>query len=406
MSDTSHTSNHPGTNSAAGRVHVRNREKVIVRTSIIGIAVNVALAAFKAAVGLLSNSIAVVLDAVNNLSDAISSIITIAGTKLSNREADREHPFGHGRIEYITTTVIAAIIMYAGISSLIESIKGIVNPETPAYSTTSLVIIAVAVVVKILLGRFVQAKGRQVHSDTLIASGSDALFDAVISTSVLAAALIFTFTSISLEAYVGVVIAGFIIKAAIEMFRDAMKEIIGMRSDSELSIRVAEIVANDPEAEGVYDLILHSYGPDRYVGSFHTEISDQMTASEIDTMTRRLTNEIYDQTDGQIIMAAIGIYARNTQDNAVIEMRTEVTKIAMQHGGVIQVHGFTANMDEKYMAFDMVVVFGIDSEALMHHIMNDISEKYPDFSLNIKIDRDTSDLASMSCELDADPYRK
>ena len=383
-----------------------SREKIIVQTSIIGIAANVALAAFKAVVGLLSNSIAVILDAVNNLSDAISSIITIAGTKLSNRAADREHPFGHGRIEYITTTVIAAIIMYAGISSLIESVKGILNPETPEYSTTSLVIIAVAVVVKIVLGRFVQARGRRVHSDTLIASGSDALFDAILSTSVFAAALIFTFTKISLEAYVGVVISGFIIKAAVEMLRGSMKEIIGMRADSELSIRVAEIVANDPEAEGVYDLILHSYGPDRYVGSFHTEISDQMTATEIDSMTRRLTSEIYDQTDGQIIVAAIGIYARNTQDNTVIGMRTEITKIAMQHDGVIQVHGFTANIDEKYVAFDMVVEFGFDSEALMYHIMQDIREKYPDFSLNIKIDRDTSDLASMSCDLDADPNKK
>lgn len=383
-----------------------SREKIIVQTSIIGIAANVALAAFKAVVGLLSNSIAVVLDAVNNLSDAISSIITIAGTKLSNRAADREHPFGHGRIEYITTTVIAAIIMYAGISSLIESVKGILNPETPEYSITSLVIIAVAVVVKIVLGRFVQARGRRVRSDTLIASGSDALFDAILSTSVFAAALIFTFTKISLEAYVGVVISGFIIKASVEMLRGSMKEIIGMRADSELSIRVAEIVANDPEAEGVYDLILHSYGPDRYVGSFHTEISDQMTATEIDSMTRRLTSEIYDQTDGQIIVAAIGIYARNTQDNTVIGMRTEITKIAMQHDGVIQVHGFTANIDEKYVAFDMVVEFGFDSEALMYHIMQDISEKYPDFSLNIKIDRDTSDLASMTCDLDADPNKK
>lgn len=383
-----------------------NREKIIVQTSIIGIAANVALAAFKAVVGLLSNSIAVVLDAVNNLSDAISSIITIAGTKLSNRAADREHPFGHGRIEYITTTVIAAIIMYAGVSSLIESIKGILTPKTPEYSTTSLIIIAVAVIVKIVLGRFVQATGRRVHSDTLIASGSDALFDAILSTSVFAAALIFTFTKISLEAYVGVVISGFIIKASVEMLRGSMKEIIGMRADSELSIRVAEIVANDPEAEGVYDLILHSYGPDRYVGSFHTEISDQMTATEIDSMTRRLVSEIYNQTDGQIIVAAIGIYARNTQDNTVIEMRTEITKIAMRHDGVIQVHGFTANIDEKYVAFDMVVEFGFDSEALMYHIMQDISEKYPDFSLNIKIDRDTSDLASMACDLDADPNKK
>lgn len=369
------------------------RETAIIRTSAIGIAANVALAAFKAAVGILSNSIAVTLDAVNNLSDAISSIITIVGTKLSNKKADREHPFGHGRIEYITTTVIAAIIMYAGISSLIKSIQGIMDPVTPDYSPLSLVIIAVAVLVKIILGHYVRSVGNRVNSDTLIASGSDALFDATLSTSVLTAALIFIFTKISLEAYVGVVISGFIIKASIELLQGSIKEIIGMRPDATLSMLIYDIVKEDPDAEGVYDLIIHNYGPDRFVGSFHTEVLDTTSAIEIDTMTRRLSTEIYKQTSGKIIIAAIGIYARNTTDNRIVKMRTEVTEMALAHEGVLQVHGFIADIENQFMAFDAVIEFGYDGKQIVHDIIHEVEAAYPDMNVSVLLDRDTSDLS-------------
>lgn len=369
------------------------RETAIVRTSAIGIAANVALAVFKAVVGILSNSIAVTLDAVNNLSDAISSIITIVGTKLSNKKADREHPFGHGRIEYITTTVIAAIIMYAGISSLIKSIQGIMDPVTPDYSPLSLVIIAVAVLVKIILGHYVRSVGNRVNSDTLIASGSDALFDATLSTSVLTAALIFIFTKISLEAYVGVIISVFIIKASIELLQGSIKEIIGMRPDAALSTLIYDIVKEDPDAEGVYDLIIHNYGPDRFVGSFHTEVLDTTSAIEIDTMTRRLSTEIYKQTSGKIIIAAIGIYARNTTDNRIVKMRTEVTEMALAHEGVLQVHGFIADIENQFMAFDAVIEFGYDGKQIVHDIIHEVEAAYPDMNVSVLLDRDTSDLS-------------
>lgn len=369
------------------------RETAIIRTSAIGIAANVALAAFKAAVGILSNSIAVTLDAVNNLSDAISSIITIVGTKLSNKKADREHPFGHGRIEYITTTVIAAIIMYAGISSLIKSIQGIMDPVTPDYSPLSLFIIAVAVLVKIILGHYVRSIGNRVNSDTLIASGSDALFDATLSTSVLTAALIFIFAKISLEAYVGVVISGFIIKASIELLQGSIKEIIGMRPDAALSMLIYDIVKEDPDAEGVYDLIIHNYGPDRFVGSFHTEVLDTTSAIEIDTMIRRLSTEIYKQTSGKIIIAAIGIYARNTTDNRIVKMRTEVTEMALAHEGVLQVHGFIADIENQFMAFDTVIEFGYDGKQIVHDIIHEVEAAYPDINVSVLLDRNTSDIS-------------
>lgn len=165
-----------------------DRSSQIIRTSIIGIVANVFLALFKALVGFLSNSVAIVMDAVNNLSDALSSVITIVGTKLSQLPPDRKHPFGHGRIEYFIAIIIAVIVFSAGITSLIESGKKIIHPSEPVYTTTTLIVIGVAIVVKLILGRFVKRQGELLNSDALTASGSDALFDAIITLTTLVSA--------------------------------------------------------------------------------------------------------------------------------------------------------------------------------------------------------------------------
>ena len=210
------------------------RERIIIKTSVIGIAANIFLTAFKAAVGLASNSIAIVLDAVNNLSDALSSVITIIGTRLAGKPADKKHPFGHGRIEYITAMIIAVIVLYAGITSLLESVKKIIHPETAEYTVTALIIVVVAVIVKLVLGRYVFTVGKRVHSDSLVASGQDASFDAIISASTLVAALIFIFLHISLESWLGAAISIVIIKSGFEMLRDTISRILSgdARADS------------------------------------------------------------------------------------------------------------------------------------------------------------------------------
>ena len=167
-----------------------SREKTIVKTSILGIISNFFLAGFKAFAGLVSNSIAITLDAVNNLTDALSSVITIVGTKLAGKKPDKKHPYGHGRIEYFSATIIAAIILYAGITSLVESVKKIIYPETPDYSVVAIIIVSVAIIVKILLGLYFRKVGKKVKSDSLIGSGNDALTDSIISVATLVSAII------------------------------------------------------------------------------------------------------------------------------------------------------------------------------------------------------------------------
>ena len=363
-----------------------------MRTSVLGIAANVLLAAFKAVVGMLTHSIAVTMDAVNNLSDAMSSVITIVGTKLAGKAPDKKHPLGYGRVEYLSATIISIIVLYAGVSSLIESVKGIVAPQTPSYTPTSLVIIAAAVVVKLVLGRHVKATGERVGSDSLVASGADALFDAVLSASTLAAAAVFIATGFAIEAWVGAAISVVIVKSGLDMLRETLSQILGERADAELAQEVRRIVSADPDANGAYDLVLHSYGPEQLVGSVHTEVADTMRADRIDEMTRRIQHAVYAGTNGRVILAAVGIYSRNTSDDVAVRMRSEVTRMVMAHDGVIQMHGFHVDEKNRLLDFDVILDFALpDRQATYRQIVSEVQAAYPDYKVSVALDVDAAD---------------
>ena len=368
---------------------VQSREKIIVRTGIIGIAANIFLAAFKAGVGLLSNSIAVILDAVNNLSDALSSVITIVGTKLANRKPDKDHPLGHGRIEYLSALIVSAIVIYAGITSLIESVKKIIHPEAADYSTVSLIIIAAAVVVKVILGRYVKAQGKKANSKALQDSGSDALFDAILSFSVLVSAIIYITLHVSLEAYVGVVISAFIIKSGYEMIKETLDDILGHRADSELTVEIKRILCEEPEVRGAYDLILTNYGPDKNYGSVHVELPDVMSVDEVDVLTRKLQYNVYKETG--VILTGIGVYSYNTKNSIAAEIRNKVQDIVLSHDWALQLHGFYADTTAKYMRFDVVTSFDVDPKEALTVLNEEISKAYPDYTAHITHDLDISD---------------
>ena len=366
-----------------------NRDKVIIRTSIIGILTNILLAVFKAVIGILSNSIAVTLDAVNNLSDALSSIITVIGTKLAGKLPDRKHPLGYGRIEYISAMVVSGIVLYAGITSEVESVKKIIHPEKPDYGIISLVIIAVAVIVKIILGRYVKAKGEQVNSGSLVASGSDAMFDAILSGSVLVSAIIYMRSGFSLEAYVGVIIAGFIIKAGIEMMTETLNEILGVRADKEKTDRIKELLSDEPEVRGAYDLIMYNYGPDKDFASVHLELPDTMTAKEIDKLTRKLERKIYRETG--VVLAGVGLYSYNTGNDEAADIQKDIRERVMAHDWALQFHGFYVDVEKKEMTFDVVMNFNIKPKEGIQIIYEEIKKAYPEYDIQIALDVDVSD---------------
>lgn len=365
-----------------------SRDSVIIRTSVIGILTNVFLAAFKAVVGIVSHSIAVTLDAVNNLSDALSSIITIVGTKLAGKSPDKKHPLGHGRVEYLSAMIVSGIVLYAGITSAVESVKKIIHPEAAEYSTVSLIIIAVAIAVKLILGKYVKKQGEMVNSGSLVASGSDATFDAILSASVLASAIIFLTTGISLEAWVGVVIAVFIIRSGIEMVTETLDDILGKRADSDVTVRIKRILSEEPEVRGAYDLFLYNYGPDRDYGSVHIELPDTMTVEEVDRLTRRLEAKVYDQTG--VVLTGIGVYSYNTSGEAV-KLRSEVTKRVMAHDWALQIHGFYFDMESREVRFDVVMSFDIDHGEGVKILTEEMQEAFPDYHFIVVPDIDISD---------------
>ncbi len=364
-----------------------DRDRVIIRTSTIGIVANVFLAVLKAVVGLVSNSVAIVMDAVNNFSDAASSVITIVGTKLAAKEPDKEHPFGYGRIEYLSAMMISVLVLYAGLTAFVESVKKIIEPQTPDYSTVSLIIVAVGVVVKILLGYYVKKTGERVNSDSLINSGEDATLDSVISAATLVAAIIFKTLHISLEAWLGAFIAIVIIKSAVEMLKDTLSKILGERADAELAGGIKKTINGYPEVNGVYDMVMHNYGPDSYTGSVHIEVEDTISADRLDELLRQVSVDVYKKHD--VILTAIGVYFINTKDPIAIEARERVRKIVMSNENVLQMHGFHINREKKALRFDFVISFDEkDRRAVYSKIFKQVQEEFPGYELQIAMDTD------------------
>ena len=366
------------------------REKEIIKVSIIGIIANIFLAAFKAVIGTLTNSIAITLDAVNNLSDVLSSIITIIGTRIASRKPDKKHPLGHGRVEYLSAGLIAIIVLYAGITSLVESVKKILNPSEPEYTNIALIIVAVAVVVKLVLGSYVKSKGKKLNSDSLVASGEDARLDAIISASTVVAALIYIFWGVSLESYLAALISLVIIKAGYEMISETLSEIIGERIDKDVIDELKQTIMEFEDAYGVYDVVLHNYGPDTLIGSLHIEVLDTYTAGQLDELQRHLMKAAYDKNN--IILAGISVYARNSKDDRAKQDFEKVRHLVMSHKYVLQMHGFYVNYEEKIMNFDIILDFDSPNrnEEYMH-ILSDVQEAFPDFAIGITLDLDVSD---------------
>ena len=363
------------------------RKKIILKTSILGIIVNIVLVIFKGIIGLVVNSIAIILDAVNNLTDILSSLITIIGTKLANKAPDKKHPYGHGRIEYFTSVIISVVIFMAGISAIKESIEKIIDTGTTDYSLISLIIIAVAVVAKYLLGNHVKKVGKKVNSQSLVASGKDALMDSVISFSTLVAAIINYIWHIGLEGYLGVIIGLFIIKTAIEVLKEAVNSILGVRADPELSINLKEKMLSFEEVQGVYDLNLHNYGPSNIIASAHIQVRNDMTAEEIHILTRQIEYMIYREFG---ITLTIGIYAANDKGEYG-EIKNALSKIIKEYKEILQLHGFYVDKANN-VYFDLIIDFeSKNKDQIKNEIVEKIKEKYPKYNYNVIIDSDITD---------------
>lgn len=369
---------------------IAKRQKVIIRASIVGIVGNFFLAAFKAFVGILTNSIAIILDAVNNFSDMLSSIVTIAGILLANKAPDRRHPMGHGRYEYLSTAVIAIIIIYIGITAIKESINKIINPEDVTYNALSIIIVAVAVIVKIFIGLYFRKTAKKVDSDSLKASGTDALFDSIISFATIISAVIYLTTGFKTEAYLATIISVLIIRSGLMMLREIFSVIAGERVSPELSKNIKKSVCEVPGVKGAFDLMIHDYGTQMIFCSLNIEVEESLTAREIDDISREVRRKVF--YGYHIYISSVGIYSINTESEEINKMYRRVKELLSHYDHVIQMHGFHVDENKREISFDVVLSFDVKNRRAYYlAIKRHLRKTFPKYSINIALDSDYSD---------------
>ena len=368
------------------------RESTIVKTSIIGIVGNVLLVGFKATIGFIAGSISIVVDALNNLTDVLSSVITIIGTKISNKKPDKKHPFGHGRVEYITSTLVAFLILFAGGLAIYESIKSIIdyftNKTLPQFTVWSLVIIGVAILVKVGIGVFYKIQGNRVNSSALKASGTDALWDAVLSTGTLIGAIFAYTLGWYVEGYLGILIGLFIIKSGIGILTESFSLIIGERYDKEEINKIRKDIMAIEGVQGAYDLIINNYGPKKNIGSVHIGVANSLTAREVQIIERNITAMMYMKYD---TIMTVGIYADFIETAVSKNIHQYLSSIINDNKNILQLHGFFVDEEKKLCNFDIVISFDEDEpEIVVENVKKAMEEKFPEYTFIVTLDSDYS----------------
>lgn len=361
-----------------------SREHEIVKASIIGIVGNMLLVVFKFIVGFASHSIAIVLDGVNNATDALSSIITIAGTKLAGHRPDKKHPFGYGRVEYLTSVIIAVIILVAGFISLRESVLKVIHPATPSYSTITITVIVVAIIAKVVLGIIFKRYGDKTKCEALIASGVDSDYDAVLSAGTLMVALVQNFWNVNIDGIVGVIISLVVIKAGIEVLRDAIAPLIGTPEDKDRVAKIENYIMSFSEVHDVCDIVLDNFGPNRIIGSARIRVPDTLSARQVGELSRSISQGLQEKFG---VMMTIGIYTENTNE-AFVPMKTTLEAIVKQQKKILSMHGFYVDPGTKVCYFDLVVDVGADGKVPRDDVVEAMKKKYPDYTFDVCVDTD------------------
>lgn len=364
-----------------------DRNKEIIKTSIIGIIGNMILSALKLTVGIFTNSIAIIFDAVNNMTDALSSVITIIGTRLSEKKPDKKHPFGYGRIEYLTSLTIGIIILYAGFMGVRDSLIRIFKPEPSEYSAVSIAIICAAILVKAAIGIYTGRKGRKLESASLIASGHDAINDTIATTATLAAALIYTNTGVSLEAYIGLGIAAIILKTANETLMDSVSLILGEKLNGEIITSIRNVIMTFPEVDSTFGIVLHNYGRKKLMGSANVEIPDVFRTAWTDNLQRAIKQKVYEDTG--VEMLGVTVYAENMKDREIRDMRDKIRDMAGEIDFVVGIYGFYLDKVDREIRFSVMVDFEADDiEVIRRELLQKISEHYPGYKTDIVMSRE------------------
>lgn len=358
------------------------RSRMIIHAGVVGIFSNLLLVVVKLTIGLVANSIAIIVDAVNNATDVLSSLITIIGTKLAGRRPDRKHPFGYGRVEYLTSVAIGVMIVSAGVLAFRESLDKIIHPAVSHYTTVELVIIGGAILLKLWLSWYFKSRGRRTDSSALTASGADSLNDALLSAGTLVAALALVLWGANIDGIVGLIISLFVVKTGVQVLVNSLNPIIGESISPQRSKEIISYVASFPKVKGAYDLFLDDFGPAKTIGSIHIEVDDDMRASEIHRLSHDIMAGLYSKFG---IIMTIGIYASNSSGEFA-QIHNKLTQICAQYHDILQVHGFFVDTRTKTVYYDIVVDFKADPAKISNAVVRQMKVAFPAYHFSTVID--------------------
>lgn len=361
------------------------RQKVINTVGITGILANLIFSVLKFVAGTITKSVAITNDAINNLSDSMSSIITLLGYRMGKMKPTRKHPLGYGRTEYLSAMIISVIILVAGYNCLLSSIDRLKNPSEVTVAPIALIILFISVLTKIGLSILNTKAGKKVDSEALKASGKDALSDVLVTSLTIISLIAGRFTSFPVDGVMGIVVSIFIFYAGLSSFFETNSALMGERPDKETVEKIRAIIKKHPPLKGGYDIMLHSYGPERCMGTCNVEVPTRAHAENIFDAMTDTAKEIEDELG---IYFTFGLFAVNDFREDVRELKSEIlTYLKEKTPHVLSLHAFHVHWDSNLVHFDVVVDFKVSNYGLYKkEILSALNQKWPDYTFEFTID--------------------
>ncbi len=364
-----------------------HRTAEIVKVGGTAAAASVVLALLEAFEGVVAGSLDMVIDGLSHITEAGTAVITVLGAKLAGKPADKKHPFGYGRIEYLSALIIAMLTIYAGVTGVVEGVKAILHPAHPHYGILPLAIVAISMVTRIVVGRHDIHVGEHMNSRALLQVGKSELKHSILSAVTLVSAAVYLLFHIQIGSWVAVLISADICWNGLIMLKDMVSSLLGEQTDVELIRAIRKTILEEPGVEGVYDLVLNNYGPDKHTGSVHIGLEDTTSMNDLDKITRHITSRV--AREHRVMLTGVGIYPVNTTDPEVIEMRKHISTIVKAHDYIEQMHGFYVEKETKEIRFDVVVSFEtLDHIKVKEVIEEEVRKAYPEYNCRVVVEND------------------
>ena len=372
-----------------------NIESTEVRTrygmlaSVVGIFCNVLLFSVKLAIGLILSSLAVTADAFNNLSDAASSIISFVGVKMAGKPADAEHPFGHGRIEYIAALIVSFLVIEVGFTFFKSSISKIMHPEEITFDPVPFIILILSILVKLWMAFFNNKLGKRIDSKVMLATAADSLGDVITTSATVISIVICHFTSINVDAIAGLIVSGIVIWSGVSIAKDTLEPLIGQRVPSELYQKITDMVESYEGIVGAHDLIVHNYGPNRSMATIHAEVPNDVSIEASHEIIDRIERDAKKELN---ILLVIHMDPVEMRDEEVLELRDKTSHIVHALDPELHFHDFRVlkENEQKNLIFDLVVPDSYtekDANRVMHQLIALLHEMEKNVDCIITLDR-------------------